>query len=336
MKILVLLILAFVISSADYDNNLQLLREDKSTREDIAIAVASKQIKGTSLTQCNILSLSGGGAHGAFQAGVLKWLNEQGSRWDIITGISVGSLNGAMISLYDPSEQNIAINKIQKLWFNITADKVYKWSWNSIWNNSIYSNEPLNNYLSYIVHDVNSNAKRDILVGATSLNTGNITVFSKNDFIGANNILDIIMASTSIPVYFPPRFFRDEYFIDGGTFTNVLINSAVKLCYLKGLNNINIDVILANVLIDKIKNEEINKMNIFKIAYRTLKIFNNVISNHELYTDCDNSKNKYPMNIYKPHKSLPYELLDFNHKDIVSMFNSGYSTNVPTKTWYCI
>ncbi len=44
------------------------------------------------------LVLPGGGAKGAFQAGVLQVLREQGFTYDVISGISVGSLNGAMLA----------------------------------------------------------------------------------------------------------------------------------------------------------------------------------------------------------------------------------------------
>ena len=44
------------------------------------------------------LVLPGGGAKGAFQAGVLEVLREQGFTYDVISGISVGSLNGAMLA----------------------------------------------------------------------------------------------------------------------------------------------------------------------------------------------------------------------------------------------
>ena len=45
------------------------------------------------------LVLAGGGAKGSYQVGVWKALQELGWRPDIITGTSVGSLNGAMFAL---------------------------------------------------------------------------------------------------------------------------------------------------------------------------------------------------------------------------------------------
>ena len=43
------------------------------------------------------LVLGGGGAHGAYQIGVWQALKEHNIQFEIITGTSVGALNGALI-----------------------------------------------------------------------------------------------------------------------------------------------------------------------------------------------------------------------------------------------
>jgi len=44
------------------------------------------------------LVLEGGGARGAYQAGVLKALFEAGYKFDGVAGTSVGALNGVMVA----------------------------------------------------------------------------------------------------------------------------------------------------------------------------------------------------------------------------------------------
>ena len=44
------------------------------------------------------LVLSGGGARGAYEAGVWQALTELGIKIDIITGTSVGAINAAMVA----------------------------------------------------------------------------------------------------------------------------------------------------------------------------------------------------------------------------------------------
>lgn len=54
--------------------------------------MSGKNIKKTALV------LSGGGARGAYQAGVWRALDELGIKIDIITGTSVGAINAAMVA----------------------------------------------------------------------------------------------------------------------------------------------------------------------------------------------------------------------------------------------
>ena len=47
---------------------------------------------------CNILVLTGGGSYGACQAGAIAKLIKNGNKWDVITGVSSGSINGYFLS----------------------------------------------------------------------------------------------------------------------------------------------------------------------------------------------------------------------------------------------
>ncbi|MGN0703060.1 MAG: patatin-like phospholipase family protein, partial [Lentihominibacter sp.] len=64
------------------------------------------------------LVLSGGGSRGAYEIGVWKALRELGIRLDIITGTSVGSINGAMIAQGD-------LELTEKLWKQLETEMVF-------------------------------------------------------------------------------------------------------------------------------------------------------------------------------------------------------------------
>ncbi|MGH2645100.1 MAG: patatin-like phospholipase family protein, partial [Chitinophagaceae bacterium] len=71
------------------------------------------------------LVLSGGGSKGAFQYGALRYLFEHEMHdqlpahyFNIISGVSVGSLNGVMLA------QN-HFKELTQLWENITAKDIY-------------------------------------------------------------------------------------------------------------------------------------------------------------------------------------------------------------------
>ena len=48
-------------------------------------------------TEKTALVLSGGGSRGAYQAGAWRALDELGIKFDMVVGVSVGAINGAMV-----------------------------------------------------------------------------------------------------------------------------------------------------------------------------------------------------------------------------------------------
>ena len=286
--------------------------------------------------QCRILVLSGGGAHGAYQAGVIKRLDEQGHKWDIITGISVGSLNGVFISGFSLKNQSLATELLKSFWFDISDHDVYTKNWNPIWSRSVYDNSPLNLTLHKVLNRING-IERNVLVGSTRVNDGKLIVFNRTDMVLMNDIVDILMASTSIPVYFPPKEFKGSFYMDGGLFTNELIYPAVRTCRKQGLNDIVIDVIRCSTPLRNISSNTIAKDNIFKLAYRTYEIAGNTLFHHELYSACDTKKlvRIYPMYVYQPHSDFPGGLLNFNHDKVKFAYEMGYNTTKPIKIQWC-
>jgi predicted patatin/cPLA2 family phospholipase len=286
---------------------------------------------------CNILTLSGGGAHGAFQAGVLNRLQTMNKKWDIITGISVGSLNGIVLGMYTPSDQYMAMNIMRDVWLNITDSDVYSWNWDPFYDQSILDNGPLNNTIYSILYKYGGIAQRDILIGSVNLNTGLLRVFDKSELYSPARTLDIVMASSSIPVIFPPRFLDENYYVDGGTFSNEIVRPAIKFCLNNGYTkeDITIDIIICTPPISNITNSDIEKYHTYGIGSRAYDIVSSALSNHELYTTCSEKQEKYPMYIYKPYEPYSGSLLDFSHETLVKTFNMGYNIKYPDISNYC-
>ncbi len=67
-----------------------------------------------------------------------------------------------------------------------------------------------------------------MFIGATSLTTGTSRVFHLQE---TSPIVDIIMASTALPLLFPPQAVLGELFLDGGLSDNVLMDSGVGFCH---------------------------------------------------------------------------------------------------------
>jgi predicted patatin/cPLA2 family phospholipase len=280
---------------------------------------------------CRILALSGGGAHGSFEVGIIEKLTNMGYNWDVITGVSVGSINAGLLSMYTNTEQNIAIEKLKSLWFSLNNKKVYTVNLNPIFDGSLYDNKPLYNTLYSILNKYNY-TRREIFISATEVNSGYYRTFTNSDMPNTKTMVDIIISSSSIPIYFPPKLMNGKYYMDGGLFSNILIEPAVNYCLKKNKTNIIIDAILASSPLNNVTSSEINKYTIFGTTHRAYELMFNALFNHELYIKCNNG---YKMYIYKPGNSLHGGLFDFNFEDIYKNYKIGYNSVNPLIGNYC-
>lgn len=159
------------------------------------------------------LVLSGGGAKGAFQVGAEKYAREvKGYQWDLIAGVSVGALNGAMIASHK-------FQRLMELWNNLTRDQVLTGGFNLIslikilfGSKSFYSNDPLRQFIEQEFDP--TQIKDDLRVGAVSLVTGEYVQFSRGD----PHLRDALLASTAIPIIWSPVDVSQHYqsMVDGG------------------------------------------------------------------------------------------------------------------------
>lgn len=75
--------------------------------------------------ECIALLLQGGGAMGAYQAGVYEGLAEANIHPDWVAGISIGAINAAIIA-GNPSESRV--DRMRDFWMRITAPGPWHWS----------------------------------------------------------------------------------------------------------------------------------------------------------------------------------------------------------------
>jgi predicted acylesterase/phospholipase RssA len=180
-------------------------------------------------SECNILSLSGGGSFGAVEAGILDGLvsSEQiPSQFDVITGISAGGLNAGF--LYHFQNVTSAIPKLQELYSTTKTADIYESDIFGIFSRwSIYNNKPLENTLNQVLGHTNQTANPPIvLIGASNVLTEQLDVFSFHD-LSFQEKVDVLMSTTAIPFIFPPRTFRNGLYVDGGVISNEMITQAI-------------------------------------------------------------------------------------------------------------
>src|SRR4029453_2204298 len=74
--------------------------------------------------ECVALVLQGGGALGAYQAGVYEALAEANINPDWVAGVSIGAINSAIIAGNERAER---VAKLRTFWQEITANPLLDW-----------------------------------------------------------------------------------------------------------------------------------------------------------------------------------------------------------------
>jgi len=186
-------------------------------------------VAAVSAAHCNLLALSGGGSFGAVEAGILDSLvsNEQiPSRFDVITGISAGGLNAGFLYYYE--NVTSAIPQMKQIYSRTKTQDIYVsdlWGIFSRW--SFYDNGPLEKTLTQVLENTTPVATPPlVLIGASNIITEELDVFRFHDLTFQDRI-NVLMATSSIPIAFPPRNFQGSLYVDGGVISNEMIHQAI-------------------------------------------------------------------------------------------------------------
>ena len=177
--------------------------------------------------------LSGGGAKGSYELGVWKALRKLNINYDIVTGTSVGALNGALMV-------QKSYLKALFLWYNIHYDDIFeikkKYTKEEI--NDLYKDGILNggvdisNLENTIKKCVKANRffKSNIKFGLVTVKFPSLKhVYMTKDKLTKNNLHDYLIASASCFPAFKLKKINNENYIDGGFYDNMPINLAIEM-----------------------------------------------------------------------------------------------------------
>lgn len=179
---------------------------------------------------CNILALSGGGAFGAVEMGILDGLTGSGqapATYDILTGISAGGLNAGFLSYYTNISQ--ALPDIYTVLTDLTTEAVYESALLNILTDwSVYTTSPLQKTLTQILSQkkVSAAGKPMTLIGASNVLTEQLDVWHF-ETLGLPDRVATLMATSAIPFVFPPQKINGSLYVDGGVISNELIHQAM-------------------------------------------------------------------------------------------------------------
>ena len=182
------------------------------------------------------LVLSGGGSKGSYQIGVWKALKELNIKFDIVTGTSVGALNGAMIV---QNNYRKAINIWKKINLKVLFGEDAIESTNNFEIYKMYSTHfikyggmDIRDLEKLIKHSLNIrkfyNSKINYGLTTYNLTTKQALELKKSD-IDKNLLDDYLMASASCFPAFKKKDIEGEKHIDGGYHDNLPINLAIDM-----------------------------------------------------------------------------------------------------------
>lgn len=169
------------------------------------------------------LVLCGGASRGAFEVGFYRAVQELGLRVDFVVGSSIGALNGAYIAAGMPAEE------LAKLWLGFRRRDAIRWNWKGLLqprnHPGLYTLDPLRELLRRTLPAARFEALPiPFTITTTDLQRGKAVHWS-----GTGDIIEPLIASLSLPVFFPPVRIGDHQYVDGGVANNVPLEEAKAL-----------------------------------------------------------------------------------------------------------
>lgn len=253
----------------------------------LLICFLTNALSSISPKTCNILSFSGAGSFGAVEVGILDNLFPSLPSFDMLTGVSAGGLNVGFLSYYnveenDPTSSDYfkqGIDDLKNVYFGLTNDTVFTRNTGQIartW--SYYDTAPLRKTIQSKLATLSYNGKTPIpaLIGSTNLNAGTFQIFEFNKESKLRQI-QIMMATSAIPLAFPPEVIQGTYYVDGGAVANEIING-VESFLAKGCDQYNFTFITASEGLAPVKTIDNLNDYVRRVANVVLSDFNNELA----------------------------------------------------------
>ena len=242
-------------------------------------------------------ALSGGGTRGIAHLGMLEYIESQGLKPDLISGCSAGSIVACLYAVGYRPKEILSIIKSYK----ITKLIGFRWSTGGLTNLSGLRKE----LEKLIPYQRMEDLPIPVCIVVTELCSGKWEAYQKGDLI------DLVIASCSLPFIFEPLRMGDKLFVDGGVLKNLPAEPIRDQCqYLIGFN-----------VLPRIESDIHNLSSITKSSIRSMELAvrsNNVIDK------------KYCDLVIEPMRVGHYGLFQFSKAD--DIFNIGYREAEKHKT----
>ena len=211
------------------------------------------------------LIMSGGGARGAYEVGVLSYLFDVLAREhgrppiDFVCGTSVGAINGAYLASNIQAE-GAAMGELESLWRDLTlsnvlgfnvlqATRLHRVLLGGRRGAGLFDATPMTEIIRQgidyrqLARNLRAGKLKAFTTTATHVSSGHPVCFigrspgiplpvglPRNVIVRSANIMPHhVLASAAIPVVFPPVYIRKDLYCDGGLRLNTPLSPAIHL-----------------------------------------------------------------------------------------------------------
>jgi NTE family protein len=214
------------------------------------------------------LVLSGGGARGAYQVGVLRYIARRRPfvRFPILTGVSAGAINASFIA-GSPDAFGGAVSSLAERWLSLSTDRVFRTDMRSLAGNAVkvllnlgsggsplapgvrglVQTAPLREFLDGLIDpdaiaaNVAGGRLRALAISATAYDTGRTVTYIQGEpwlatwerirrhAVHDRITLDHVMASAAIPLFFPAVRVNGRFYGDGSLRQSHPLSPAIHL-----------------------------------------------------------------------------------------------------------
>jgi predicted acylesterase/phospholipase RssA len=160
--------------------------------------------------QCIALAMSGGGTLGAYEAGAVYGLYHASEdktkfEYDVITGVSAGSINLGAMALFDIGDEENMLDVISDTWQSMSTPQLYA-NWKPLGivtgvlqKTGVLDTAPLETFITNFFNKYGGVLKRRVVVSAVDTNTGAYLNFNETE----PEFVHAMMSSSAIPFVFP-------------------------------------------------------------------------------------------------------------------------------------
>jgi predicted patatin/cPLA2 family phospholipase len=203
-----------------------------------------REFSGIMHTEHSYLAISGGGADGAYGAGVLVGWSALGTRpeFTMVTGVSTGALTAPFAFLGEAYDE-----QLKMLYTTLDSASIFylRGVFAILRGDAVADNTPLMRMLEqYVTDEMIAEIAREhrrgriLTIGTTDLDAGRPVIWNIGRIANSGHpdaphlIRQVLLASAAIPGVFPPAYIQvqtpdgktyDEMHVDGGTSTQMFL-----------------------------------------------------------------------------------------------------------------